>query len=511
MKLKILTCVAVLLLCELFIGTGSTSAQTTEHEQEVVDSGAAAEERDEVPVNNGVSGGVSGAVVEDEVDSDYDVSIETPVPVEDLAHLEELERELKKLRSSDENTRIEARVELLKIARRSDLSRLVTELKTMANTTGQLAIIETLGQLRDKRASRALREELLRGRGEGQLAAARALGRIGTDWPISALYDALTKSGDFNLQKSAASALGEIGTPNAIYALAESRGPRMFADRSVEWAMAHAQNKIDYDLVSPEVVPAQANVLMYRGTRYYAYVPAVRPKVGKPWMMVCIHDRDLDGQGVFRHCLAYAQKFHTALVVPEFNDLQFPAYDTFNLYGERADRRLFEIVNHVSKVANVESREILWFGIGLGGGMVQRIAMVYPDRVGRGAFDGGVLTALDDQSYFPVGTRPHPAGPDLKVDRFRLARTDLRVIERQSKDTRATLYNQGQRRFFNELHRWAEEQGVICRAKSELVRVSILTDKVSVPEQYLFGDIPRYANALSADGKRRLSSFGDKP
>lgn len=350
---------------------------------------------------------------------------------------------LRRLDSPDERTRLEATLALRKNAQQSDVEDLAKRLKQGNNRDKQLALIEALGGLQDKRAGDALRFEVDHGDEVTRRAAVTALGNLNYNWPVPILAKVLRKDKDEELKKRAASALGQIGTPQAIYTLRTSLAlldENPGAKNAAFWALEKARGEIDEERIDTEMPRGRRIQLYYNGTRYYFYHPANRREAGvdksglRPWLLVCIHDGDLRAEEVFNICYRSAKKAQLAVLVPVIDNMRYPDYGTFNIRGERFDKRLLELIEHVGQHAGLNVREFYLFGYGTGGDFVQKFSMVYPKRIAKVAYECTGFTMPDPEAYFPKGLNRSPLSPDIGVDMYQVMKTDQMLILRKNSE-----------------------------------------------------------------------------
>jgi len=364
---------------------------------------------------------------------------------EDTArHAVEIDEILRRLDSADEGTRLIATRKLSESARQSDVETLAKTLKRGNNRDKQLSIIETLGALGDKRAGDALRFEVQHGDEFTKRAAVTALGQLNFNWPVPILAKVLRKEKDDEMRKRAASALGQIGTPQAIYTLRTSLAlldDSPGAKNAAYWALEKARGEIDDEQIDTEMPRGRRMQLYYKGTRYYFYHPANRREMGvgksglRPWLLVCIHDNDLRAEELFNICYRSAKKAQLAVLVPVIDNMRYPDYANFNLRGERFDKRLLELIDHVGEHAGLTTREIYLFGYGDGGDFVQKFGMVYPKRIAKIAYECKNYMVPDPDAYFPKGLNRSPLAPDLGVDMYSVMKTDQMLILRKNSNS----------------------------------------------------------------------------
>jgi hypothetical protein len=389
-----------------------------------------------------------------------------------------------KLDSKDEETRLKAGLELLATARRDDVAFLSRSLKEGGNPDRQVFIIEALAKIGDRRSAEALRFELQRGEVVARRAAVSALGFLNFNYPVADLVNLMQANDklDLSLRKRAASALGRIGTTEAIYALEQgvaktgTDGP---VGRAGLWALDVARGKVDERRVDSDFPRGQHLDLFYKGTKYKFYHPSVQPRVdladGRPIrkanVLVCIHGSDLAYQDLYMKCISLAQQRQLALLVPYFDDLRFPAFEDFNIRGERSDKRLFEILDHISKTVAVETREIYFFGEGEGGSFLQKLALVYPERVGRAvAIIPGEFTFPREDYFFPAGIRVTPLAPDVHAELYGFVKSNLRLVA--STAVAAKML----KRFVSELDKYSSSHGLIPRIEFQGIGETFMMD-----------------------------------
>lgn len=425
---------------------------------------------------------------EDSVDMAPSKPLETDEKGQILSHDALIDALLRKMSSPDERTRIEAGIALRKTARLSDVPLLVKTAKQGNNRDKQLFLIETLGRLQDRNAGEALRFEVQHGDLESQRAAVTALGKLKFNWPVPVLVRVLRKAEDEELRKRAASALGEIGSPQAMYALRTSLSAlEEFpgAKNTTLWALEKARGEIDDQLIDSRMPAGRRLQLYYKGTRYYFYHPTNRKesavtKAGlRPWLLVCIHDNDLRAEELFSICWRAAKKRQMAVLVPLFDNMRFPEYGTFNLRGQRSDKRLTDLIEHVAKTASLTVREIYLFGYGSGGDFVQRFMMAYPQRIARAAFESDTFLSPDPEIYFPRGLNRSPLALDVGIDMYSVLKSDSLIVLRKNSQTLREAKN-----WFDAMQHYAEINGIRNRfqARTVDVKYEIWTEA----EKYLF-------------------------
>lgn len=419
---------------------------------------------------------------------DADAKKENDDKVVPLSHEALIDALLRRMSSPDQRTRLEAGLALRETAKLSDVPLLVRTLKRGNNKDKQLFLIDTLGRLQDRRAGEALRFEVRHGDLESQRAAVTALGKLRFNWPVPVLVRVLRKSDDPELRKRSASALGEIGTTQSIYALRTSLAHLEDfpgARNAAYWALEKARGEIDEQLVDTNMPKGRRLQLYYKGTRYFFYHPAYRKgsaltKVGlRPWLLVCIHDKDLRAEELFNICWRAGKKRQMAVLVPLFDNIRYPDFGTFNIREERADQRLLEIIEHVGKHASLTVREFYTFGYGSGGDFVQRFTMANPKRIAKSAFESDHFTVPDPEVYFPNGINRSPLAPDVKIDLYDVLKTDTVLVLRKNSTALRDAKN-----FYEAMQHYADIQGI--RNRFAVRTVDVKYEIWSEAEKFLF-------------------------
>jgi len=406
----------------------------------------------------------------------------------DIQHEAELTDILRNLSSPDEKTRIDSGIRLRKIVRSGDTSLLAQTLKRGNNLDKQLFIIDALTKLGDKKAGEALRFEVRHGELESQRAATSALGRLQSDWPIPILVRTLRQEKDEELRKRAGSALGMIGSTQAVYAIRTSLSKleeAAGAKNAAYYALDKALNQIDPQRLDTNMPAGMRLTLYHKGMRYFFYHPTVRKGASsmrsglRPWLMVCIHDGDLAANDTFSTCWRTAKRKQMAVLVPTFDNINYPEYGNFNIRGERADIKLLELIDFVGKQAGLSVRELYMFGFGTGGDFVHRFIMSHPKRIARAAFEANEFTKPDPEYMFPRGLTKTPLAPDIDIDMYSFLKTDMMLITRKESPTVKDAKN-----FAEAVQSYADVQGIKSRLVTRSVDVKF--EIWNEAEKYLF-------------------------
>lgn len=262
-------------------------------------------------------------------------------------------------------------------------------------------------------------------------AAAWALGEIGSAEAVTVLRAALAGDADVGVRTRAGEALNKIGTPTALGAIQESS----VADRShvVRDEMTLVRENPGYRRTSqPDLRAGQVSVGYLAGTRYLVYVPRSYQPRKRTSLLIAVHGTGGTAEAYEAICHQEAERLGLILLAPHFDYGQYPDFGAFNLglRFNRADLRLLEIVDDLSRSLNFDRNRLLLFGHSQGGWFVQRFVLAHPQRVARAAacgVGGGVVP--DAGAVFPVGTGPSDWAPDLKdLDFGKLVQARLAIV-----------------------------------------------------------------------------------
>ncbi|OVE80044.1 hypothetical protein BVY02_01605, partial [bacterium J17] len=377
------------------------------------------------------------------------------------------------LGAKDDATRNEAGIALRSTAKREDVEFLVSSLRKGNQVEKQVFLIETLARIGDERAVPGLIFELEHGSREAKLAAITALGYIGSDQPIAFLTKIAKSVSDVEMSMRAISALGRIGSQRALYALENTSAKfhskeRESLKRATKWAIEYASPDFDKEGISTNLGPGRRMIRSYRGMRFYYYFPGTIDKdPSKTWLLVCVHDNDLDAKRLADYCWKYGRENRVAVLVPYFDNINYPEYWNFDLRSDRSDVRFLELVDYLSRYTQINNNEIYLFGLGKGAEFVQRFVLAYPDKVAKAASVlPDELSEYSADKVFPEGVGPTVFAPDIQIDLKKFIKTDI-----------ALFYNdqsaEGKRvqRELDALLRWANKKGMRSRIAT---RVSVL-------------------------------------
>lgn len=337
------------------------------------------------------------------------------------------------MNDGNENAEIDAHYMLLNLTESFLVDYLIERLNKGNKLYAQLAILEAIAKVGSKDASKKLLFELDHGESESKEAVIRVMGLLGNEIMIPTLFDILagkTIKRTPDMEKEAALALGNIGTEKAIYSLEAARA-RVSYDKTkllkiIDWSLKKSKKTIDLYKTDDEIPKGQNARLSFKGMEYYFYRPPFdSERFGKPWLLVCIHDKQYDTEHTNKICNSIAEKNNVAVLVPVFDPLRFPHYENLNYRATRADNILLDLVDFLGQHSSIASREVFLWGSNEGGSFVQRFSYLHPERVAKAAFSSKELSKTDDQVYFPIGLRPSPFDPSIKFDTVKIAKLDI--------------------------------------------------------------------------------------
>ena len=371
------------------------------------------------------------------------IGIESQTP-QQQRHRRLIEAILERIESPNEQARYEAAVALKETVLPGDVPLLVQSLKSGGGIDKQVFVAEILGEMHDISATGALRNEVEHGEVPSQIASTRALGRLGNDYPVPLLSGLITQAGNEELSLSAIAALGRIGSTAAIYALNNTGGLGAIdtRGRALKWALSRAKIKNVDDTTNQDIPQGRKLERFFRGTKYMYYQPDYRRKPNeKTWLLVCVHSGNLDVDAMFETCVETGRKLQVAVLAPYFDYSNFPDYGDLNIRGDRADKRLLEIIEHLGTKTDVNTRQFYFYGTGEGAEFIQRFAYAYPERIARAVVlysDQSRLVELNMQVYFPQGLKTNPFAPDLKFNFDTILPVDMVFLKGGLDTTRGT-------------------------------------------------------------------------
>jgi len=320
------------------------------------------------------------------------------------------------------------------ITRPSDAALLVRKLRDYVGyPERQIPVIRAIGQTKDSSTIPQLLMEFEHAKvGSVQIAVIEALSVINDDSVVAFLGKVLTSPGHTEIAIKAATALGKMTGSKALYVLEQSiqllkdspeKNAAVFARLYVAGEM-----KETHTSVSSDFKQGVQQLMWYKGSPFYLFAPRQNNPEYASWLMVCVHSETLDADTVFNACVNVAKDYKLAVITPIFDDIHFPNYGGFNIDGVRADTRLKEIIAFASQNVKLKTRELFFFGYGVGGDFIQRFVFSNPQMVARAAFQPNNILSMDNKLPFPMGVEPVTGAKDLSFNVAEIIKMDAALI-----------------------------------------------------------------------------------
>ena len=396
---------------------------------------------------------------------------------------------LEDLRSSEQNKRIDGAIFLERVIQKSDVSYLLQRMGDFApDPAMQAVIITALGTTHDASSALLLKKEFDMGAREVKLAIIEAYGKMKDESVVQPLASIAAGTDDPEILRRVAISLAAIGTPKALYVLQGISGKYSKGILQIIYSLAvkKANGELSDTKTDEEIPEAQKVDRSFEGLRYYFYRPV--SQISTPpnvWLLVCIHGSDLALEQLFDNCQATAKQNKMAALVPFFDPIRFPEYDTFNLRGPRSDRILLDLIDFLRERAHLRTKEFYLFGLEKGGDFAQRFALSNPTRMARVAFQASSYVAIDPNLYFPFGLRPPLRAPDLQFDLAAIVKMDMGILILPDKDAPRLV-----RKFYEPLATFADGTDVTTHIRLRPMK----PDQTGIPgtwqaaQAYLFGE-----------------------
>ncbi len=278
----------------------------------------------------------------------------------------------------------------------------------------------------------------------------RLLGYIGSPESVGPLSETLLKDTHVFARVRAAETLGSMRSAEALPALEqairEDQVSRVRADALVAYhriagvdrfaqfaagveAKANGETaRVLSWLLGPlsgrgtepaAIAPGRIRYGYASGTLYGVYLPAQENAEGPPGVLVAVHDHLALPESVemlMEQFRPDAASRGLAIIAPYFDHPTFPNYGMLNigLQRTRADLRLFEILDAVSRNTPLRLDRFMLYEHGPARGFVNWFALAYPKRVERAvACLPRRFAPLNADFPFPFGLRPSPFAPEL--------------------------------------------------------------------------------------------------
>ena len=348
--------------------------------------------------------------------------------------------------SHDYNSIIEGELALYEMANKDHLLHLTDTLKNGNSEHVQTAIIRTIAKLSDKRASETLRFEIKHGKEFAKIEAIKALGQIGDDWAVPLLFSLLeSNKSSPNISYFTALALAQIDSKKSFAALSSLR--KQIGDFRKEYL----KNVIDYLLANSSFNSTQPKPietifhegrkvrLEFEGLQYLFSQPPLKRRINfydnRKWgkmdevypLVICIPDRLLNYQEVYKNCRGLASAMRAVLVVPIIDPLRFSNYELLNYRSDRFDLMLLKLVDHLKANVPINSSQFYIAGFGYGGDAALNFTLAHPTRINRAYVRPNRFPLIDGLTYFPKGLKSSPYATDLSFDLQEIIKVKLAI------------------------------------------------------------------------------------
>jgi pimeloyl-ACP methyl ester carboxylesterase len=326
------------------------------------------------------------------------------------------------------------------------------------NVWVQRDLVRLMGHLRHPACRNKLNNLLITAKSDVVRAeSAWAIGQIADQASVQPLERALRKEKSSIVRKNTAAALAKIGgdsakdTLRAVYE--EEKAPEVKV--TLQWLLNGAEYM---RTVPPVLTPGRVCGASYEGTFYHLYVPASYRPDEPADILVSVHGTDGTSDGYMNMWLEDADRFGVVVIAPYFDYPQYHWFGNLNidLDAIRADRRLFDIIDQVKQIANVNTRQIMLFGHSQGGQFVTSFTCAHPHRVFRAAACGTrKCISFSAKSEFPAGLKPHPLATDLVADFDPFLQADFAFVIGTSDERIASCQT-----MYEDIKKYAKTRGV---------------------------------------------------
>ncbi len=248
--------------------------------------------------------------------------------------------------------------------------------------------------------------------------AAEALGRMHTEEALSALEQAIREDGASRVRADALVAYHRIAGADRFAQFAsklEAKGNGETA-RVLSWLLGPLSG---HGTEPAAIAPGRIRYGYVSGTLYGVYLPPGEIAEGPPGVLVVIHDYMALPESVeplMEQFRADAASHGMAIIAPYFDHPTFPNFGMLNigLQRTRADLRLFEILDAVSRNTPLRLDRFMLYEHGPARGFVNWFALAYPKRVERAVVClPRRFAPMNEEFPFPFGLRPSPLAPEL--------------------------------------------------------------------------------------------------
>ncbi|MFZ5806604.1 MAG: hypothetical protein ACOY3I_05320 [Verrucomicrobiota bacterium] len=184
---------------------------------------------------------------------------------------------------------------------------------------------------------------------------------------------------------------------------------------------------------SSNEVPIVGQVMSrdFEGMKYHYYIPyRAGASKGTPLpLLVLIHDRGHDPVIYLQRWIQISEEKGVALLAPDFNAENCKDYRALGIGQTRTDFHLLKILDDAQLIWSFDIGKILIYGHGEGAEFVHRLALIYPERILKGAITGtSSYTFPDPATPFPYGTKRTLEMRDINFKLIEFAALDVAII-----------------------------------------------------------------------------------
>lgn len=396
------------------------------------------------------------------------------------------------LDNKDDYISSEAAVLIRRFIQPKDLNVLLEALRFSPSERARSHIFEVISMIAtadSKAVVSALKFELQHAEEPDVPYIARALGETKSDKALSLLSGIISSGKHSEESKFAALiSMGRVQSKRAGQAINSMSkylsifgggGRAKTVDMIIERSKDQLYSRIDLDKVDQDFPPGNITKGNYKGSKFLFYNPSRIGLEGKkPWLFVCLHSERLRYRNTFQWCQAAAKKGRNAALTVFLDPALFPDFrnlDYRNISGIRSDERMWEIIDHLGKVADIHVGNAYFFGERAGGALLLRMAMLRPERIGRAMAWTADLPSLKGEKLFPFGSKDSPffAGTDINIRG--LPGVDLAICGADNQ--------KNTEKFLDTLKEQANKEGKNFRLKNCLEGVSASMDHFFSPRK----------------------------
>ena len=233
------------------------------------------------------------------------------------------------------------------------------------------------------------------------------------DVPVADIVNLMRSGSSERIRREAIYALGKIDSSEAYASLNQWKNHEKKLKGSVQWVF---DTKRFTCTERPKISPGKIQRGWINGMAYWLYLPKQWNRLKKWPVFARIHGTWGSGRSNPRRLIEDADKYGFVIISPTFDTANWWDYGKFGLVcgSERSDIQFWRIIDDLTTYCSVDNTKITLYGHSEGGQFVNRIALVYPERVRRAASSGSIhLVRLDNVLEFPFGLRKSPLAPKI--------------------------------------------------------------------------------------------------